>query len=103
MDATGIPQQFQIYNNFPNPFNMTTSIRFDIPETEANTNIVTISIFSVLGTKITDLYHGPLSPGRYQVQWDGKNDSDNDMASGLYILSLQSPSFFSSKKMILLR
>jgi PKD repeat protein len=98
-----IPQQFMLYDNFPNPFNMTTSIRFDIPDIETGNNIISISIYNIQGKKVNGLYSGPLSPGGYQLQWDGKNDAGNDMASGLYILSLQSPSFFSSKKMILLR
>lgn len=103
MDLEEVPQQFMLYDNFPNPFNITTSIRFDIPETGANNNIVAISIYDILGEKINDLYRGPLLPGRYQLQWNGKNDTGSEMASGLYILSLQSPSFISSKKMILLR
>ena len=103
MDLVEVPRKFMLYDNFPNPFNMTTSIRFDIPETEANNNIVTISVYDILGKKINDMYRGPLLPGRYQLQWNGKNDTGSDMASGLYILLLQSPSFFSSKKMILLR
>jgi hypothetical protein len=103
IDMTEIPKQFMLSNNFPNPFNSSTSIYFDIPETKANENIVNIYIFNVLGKKVRELYRGPLSPGRYHLQWDGKNDINNDMASGLYILSLQSPSFYFSKKMILLR
>jgi len=103
IDITEIPLQYMLYDNFPNPFNSSTSIYFDIPETEANKNIVNITIFNVLGKKVRELYRGPLSPGRYHLQWDGKNETDNDMASGLYILSLQSPSFYFSKKMILLR
>ena len=103
VDAIAIPNQFKLYNNFPNPFNASTSIRFDIPDTQTDQNPFAISIYDISGRKVTDLYQGSLTPGQYQVKWNGKNEADLDMASGLYILSLQSPSYFSSKKMILLR
>jgi PKD repeat protein len=98
-----IPQQYMLYDNFPNPFNMTTSIQIDIPDNDFSNEIISINIFNVLGKKVSQLYHGPLSAGKYRLHWDGKNDSGNDMASGLYILSFQSQSYISSKKMILIR
>jgi hypothetical protein len=103
MDLSDLPNQFLLYDNYPNPFNSTTSIPIDIPETETTNNRVILSIFNVLGKKVIELYRGPLSPGRYKLQWDGKTEQGNDMASGLYILSLQSPFYLSSIKMILLR
>jgi hypothetical protein len=103
VDYGEIPKHYMLYDNFPNPFNMTTSINIDIPDTQSRDELIVISIFNVLGKKIKDLYRGPLSSGRYRMQWDGKNEAGTDMASGLYILSFQSQTYYSSKKMILLR
>jgi PKD repeat protein len=103
VDYGVIPQHFMLHDNYPNPFNMTTSIHIDIPDNDFNNEIININIYNLLGKKVSELYRGPLSPGKYRLHWDGKNHSGNDMASGLYILSFQSQSYFSSKKMILLR
>jgi len=103
VDDMIVPDQYKLYNNSPNPFNSGTSIKFDIPDNRFNQNHITIQVFDVSGKKVTELFHGLLNPGRYQIKWNGKNDADMDMASGLYILSLRSISYSSSKKMILLR
>jgi PKD repeat protein len=98
-----IPQQFLLHNNFPNPFNTSTSIQIDIPDNALTDESIALSIYTILGEKVQDLYRGPLSPGSYRLQWNGKNEAGSDMASGLYILVFQSRSYFSSKKMMLLR
>ena len=103
VDGITVPNQYRLYNNFPNPFNSGTSIQFDIPEEQYGQNSVTITVFDISGRKVSEIFKGSLNPGKYQIRWNGNNDSDREMASGLYIFSLQSPSYFLSKKMILLR
>jgi PKD repeat protein len=103
MNIDDIPEKFMIHNNYPNPFNSSTSILVDIPEIQNSNPHVNINIYNILGTRVRQLYQGPLLPGRYQLQWDSKNDTGNELASGVYILSLQSTSFAASKKMILMR
>jgi flagellar hook assembly protein FlgD len=103
VDVDVIPQQFMLHDNFPNPFNNNTSIDIDIPANTFTSEIISINVYNLLGKNVSELYKGPLSPGKYRLHWDGKNNSGNDMASGLYILSFQSNSYISSKKMILLR
>jgi len=103
IDITVIPDKFMLHNNFPNPFNSTTSVHIDIPDLQTGDSFITLSVFNVLGEQIRDLHRGPLTPGRYLLQWDGKNDLGSNMASGLYILILKSSSYSSTKKMILLQ
>jgi hypothetical protein len=103
IDDMRIPDHYKLYNNFPNPFNSGTSIQFDVPDEQAGQNAITIAVFDIAGRKVSEIFNGSLNPGKYQIRWNGKNESDMDMASGLYILSLHSQSYFSSKKMILLR
>jgi PKD repeat protein len=103
LDAGSVPLQFKLHDNYPNPFNNQTTINIDIPDSELNQEIVSINVYNVLGKNVSELYRGPLSPGKYQLFWDGKNSVGDDLASGLYIISLHSISYVSSKKMILLR
>jgi hypothetical protein len=63
--AVEIPKEFALYQNFPNPFNPITELRFDIP----SISIVTIKIYNVLGQEITSLVDGPMTPGRYGFKW----------------------------------
>ncbi len=103
VDAETVPNQYKLYNNFPNPFNASTSIRFDIPDGINNQNRFFITVYDLSGRIINRLFDGTLNPGTYQIHWTGKNEADMDMASGLYVLVLRSSVYFSSKKMILLR
>jgi hypothetical protein len=103
IESAEIPQNYMLHDNFPNPFNASTSIRIDIPDNSLADESIALSIYTILGKKVNDLYRGPLSPGSYRLLWNGKNEAGSDMASGLYILVFQSRSYFSSKKMMLLR
>ncbi len=94
-----IPEKFELYNNFPNPFNPTTTIRFDLPE---NTH-VKITVYDILGKKVTELINSEQEAGRQQVLWNGKNSAGLTTASGVYIYRIETPKFNSVKKMILLR
>ena len=94
-----IPEKFELYNNYPNPFNPTTTIRFDLPE-----NIhVKITLYDILGKKVVELLNSEQEAGRRQVFWNGKNSAGLTTASGVYIYRLETPKFNSVKKMILIK
>jgi len=88
------PTQFALGQNFPNPFNPSTTIRFAIPSTE----FVTLKIFDLLGREISTLVHDRVSPGEYSVAWNAAG-----RASGVYYYKLETASAVLVKKMILLR
>jgi hypothetical protein len=88
------PADFALAQNFPNPFNPSTTIRFDIPSAE----FVTLKVFDVLGREIATLIQDRVSAGEYSVQWDAAS-----YASGVYYYKLEMANAVLVKKMILLR
>jgi len=102
-DILTYPTSFHLKQNFPNPFNPTTKIPFDIPELEEDITIIKINIFNHLGQKVKTLYNGPLSAGTYELEWSGLDDSDRKMPSGVYIYHLYSTEYTASRKMILVK
>jgi subtilisin family serine protease len=90
---------FALYQNYPNPFNGSTIIRYNIPEESP----VTLAVYSVLGEKVRVLVDGMQSDNPYSVVWDGKNSNGHQLPSGVYFVSLSTPHYTSTKKIILLR
>ncbi|MBN2366938.1 MAG: T9SS type A sorting domain-containing protein, partial [Calditrichaeota bacterium] len=97
--AYGYPRVFRLYPNFPNPFNNTTTIRFETP-----VNIkVKINIYNVLGQEIRSYTLFPQERDIQTVVWDGRNQSGQPVSSGIYIYRIQAEEFSASHKMILIR
>ena len=94
-----LPTTFAISQNYPNPFNPTTSIKYQLPQTAD----VTITIYNLLGQKVRTLVNDKKEPGYYEVEWNGLNDHDVQVATGLYIYRIKAADFVSSKKMLLLK
>ncbi len=90
----GIPQQFALAQNFPNPFNPGTTIRFELPEA-ANVNL---SVFNLLGEKVAEVLNRELPAGTHQTTWEAGN-----LPGGVYFYQLQTPKFTATRKMILLK
>ena len=100
IEETGImPLQFALHQNYPNPFNPETIIRFDI----ADKTDLSISVYNILGEKITTLIKGSLETGTYHVQWNGVSDQGKTLPSGMYFYELNSPLFHSVKKLVLVK
>jgi len=97
------PKHYTLYNNYPNPFNSSTMIQFDIPEQTQGDVKTEINLYDILGRRIVQLYNGSLPTGRYRVNWDGKDRDGNMVPSGIYIYSMFSQHYTCSKKMILVR
>ena len=94
-----VPHSFFLEQNYPNPFNPITNIRYSLFQA-GNINI---TIFNELGEKIKTLVNDKQLKGKYQVQWDGKNEAGNYVASGIYICRLKTGTFIQMRKMVLLR
>ena len=88
-----LPQNFQLSQNFPNPFNPETTIRFDIKERCS----VRLNVFDVQGRQVATIANGAYLPGSYEVTFDG-----SDLPSGIYFYRLQAGQFTEVRKMILL-
>ena len=98
-DIVGIPASFKVHQNYPNPFNPTTEINFDIPKA---TN-VTISIYNVLGQKVTTLVDSHFEAGYYNAVWNATNDFGSSVASGIYIYKVQTNKNVDVKRMVYLK
>ncbi len=83
---------YYLYNNYPNPFNPTTTIRFDLPKS----SFVTLKIFDTLGREITTLINEKRPAGEYTVEWNGKG-----LPSGIYLYCLKAGEFTETRKLIL--
>lgn len=91
---------FRLAQNFPNPFNPFTTIRFYVEQSGQ----VDLTIFNVLGQKVRRLRNGNLQAGQHQVIWNGHDDSGRQVASGIYFYRLvQKDGRAVTRKMILLR
>ncbi len=94
-----VPNKFSLAQNYPNPFNPSTVINFSIPYA-AN---IELSIFNILGEKVKTLVSGEILPGSYNVNWNGTNDFNQQLTSGIYFYRLKTSNFIQTKKMILIR
>ena len=88
------PTEYILYQNFPNPFNPTTTIKYQIPEM----SFVSLKVYDVLGNEIVTLINEEKPIGSYEVEFDGRG-----LSSGIYFYKLQAGSFVETKKMILLK
>lgn len=98
-NATAIPSEFALHQNTPNPFNPTTKLSYDM----AQPGDVKISVFNVLGQNVIDLVDGYRDAGRYEVIWDGKDNTGAQVASGVYFYRISTGQFSDTKKMLLLK
>ncbi|MDZ7262584.1 MAG: T9SS type A sorting domain-containing protein [candidate division KSB1 bacterium] len=90
---------FQLFQNFPNPFNATTNIIFSIPSSTE----VSLTIFDLEGRGVKKLLaEQMLSPGTYRVPWDSTDETGKRVASGVYLYQLKAGNFTETRKMILL-
>ena len=102
-----IPLITKLNQNYPNPFNPTTTINYSLKENGK----VSLNIYNIKGQKVKQLVSnsacqlsaGQLSAGQHSVIWNGKDDNNKSVASGIYFYKLKTDNFEKTKKMILLR
>jgi hypothetical protein len=90
--ATEVPHQTQLLGSYPNPFNPSTTIRFDIAEP----TFVSLKVFDVLGQEVATLTNEMLQPGSYSKLLDA-----NTLSSGVYLYRMQAGRFSETRKIIL--
>lgn len=96
---TAPPTQFALHPNYPNPFNPTTVIAYELPRAET----VKITIFDELGQEVIQLHHGPQAAGRYQLVWNARNRKGQRVSSGIYFCKMQCPDFVKTVEMSLVK
>jgi len=83
--TAGVPEAFRLHGNWPNPFNASTTIAFDV----SGTVPVRLVVYDVLGRRVRTLYSGELlTAGHYRTSWNGRDDEGRPAASGVYLYQL---------------
>lgn len=94
-----LPETYSLSQNFPNPFNPETAIAYDLPKS----CYVQLTIYNVLGQKVKTIINQHQDAGCKMVYWNGKDDKGNKVASGVYFYKIETPHYFETRKMILMR
>ncbi|MDA3814597.1 MAG: T9SS type A sorting domain-containing protein [Candidatus Cloacimonetes bacterium] len=87
-------------NNYPNPFNPTTTISFSVTQTSS---FVTLSVYNIKGQKIKTLISDQLSAGQHSVVWDGRDSNNKQVSSGIYFYKFSNEKKSLHKKMLLMK
>jgi len=92
--SSEIPTEFKLFSNYPNPFNSSTSVKFQVPSLK----FIKLVVFDLLGREVKTLVNEVLRPGTYNVSFDA-----GDLPSGIYFYQMRSNDFSETKKLILLK
>lgn len=91
--------KFSSFSNYPNPFNPSTTIEYSLKDD----SIIEIKIFDNFGRLVRSLFKGQSTSGTHNLAWDGRDDNDKQLSSGLYYYQIKSETFSSANKMLLLK
>jgi len=94
-----LPHAFNLYNNYPNPFNPVTTICYDLPEDA----LVNITIYDIMGRIVRTLINSQQNAGFKSIQWNATNDAGSPLSAGLYLYKIQADNFVQTRKMVLLK
>ncbi|MFC1511893.1 FlgD immunoglobulin-like domain containing protein [Candidatus Latescibacterota bacterium] len=95
-DAADVPGEFALSKNFPNPFNPSTTINYDIA---GNGGHVSLVIYNMTGQKVRTLVNEAKAPGYYSVMWNGADDAGSTVSSGIYLYKIDCGDFSRIEKM----
>lgn len=98
-EHVNIPDNTILLGNNPNPFNPVTTISYQLPE-DCD---VELTIYNIKGQLVKTLVNEIKPPGEHSIIWNGRDDSDKSVSSGIYFYKLKSDNFEKTRKMILLK
>ena len=98
-DDITAPTDFALHDNYPNPFNPTTQIRFDMPIM----GDVRLTIYNMLGQKVKEYQMNGLPVGYHTLTWNATNNLGDPVSAGIYFYQLQTKTFTKTKRMVLLK
>jgi hypothetical protein len=94
-----LPSQFGLSQNYPNPFNPATTIKFNL----SRESDVRLEIFNIMGQRVITLINGRMSAAKHSIQWNGKDASGYEAATGIYFYRINSGDFVETRKMLLMK
>jgi hypothetical protein len=92
-------QVFKLFQNFPNPFNPTTTISYQLPAS----NDVELTIYNLLGQQVRSLVKERKPAGFYEVEWDGRDETGKNASSGIYFYRLQAGKYVRTRRLLLIK
>ncbi len=96
---TPIVKKTELFENYPNPFNPTTTIKFSLKES----GNVTLRIYSIDGRLVKTLVNNMMPSGEFSVRWDGKDDNNIPVPSGNYLYKIEAPNYVKTLKALLIK
>jgi len=96
----GLPNTTKLHSNYPNPFNPSTTISFSVTQ---NSDFVKLEIFNVKGQKVKTLFNGSAEEGLHTVTWNGEDENNDPVSSGIYFYKLKTGEQEISRKMLLMK
>jgi hypothetical protein len=96
---TELPTEYSLSQNYPNPFNLETVISYSLERRSD----VRLSVYNILGRRVSVLVDRPQAAGTYRVFWDGRASTGEVVASGVYFYRLEADHFVRTRKMVLLK
>jgi len=94
-----VPEKFTLHQNFPNPFNPVTTLRYDLPEQSH----VTLTVYDMLGKDIIRLVNTTQKAGFKSVRWNATDNMGRPVSAGVYVYHIEAGEFVQTKKMVLLK
>jgi hypothetical protein len=98
-----LPTRYRLYPAFPNPFNPSTRLRFDIPDNEGTSVKASLVIYNTLGQIVKTIYRGYSETGSYDFQWFGDSEKGDIVPNGIYYVVLRTEKYQQSRKLILMK
>ncbi|MBN1348586.1 S8 family serine peptidase [candidate division KSB1 bacterium] len=99
VDSDNLPDEYCLFANYPNPFNNSTIIRFGLPAF----GHVSLDMYNIMGQKIRTLVNENKAAGIHSIEWDGRDDAERPVGSGVYIFKLYTGAFFGARKLLLMK
>jgi hypothetical protein len=96
---TGIPSNFELFDNYPNPFNPSTIIKAALPAAQH----VSLKVYNINGELVTTLVNGTLNAGYHRFEWNGTNSAGQRVSSGIYFYQISAGELYQVKKMMLIK
>jgi len=98
-EGEGVPVEFALHENYPNPFNPTTTLRFDLPEVSD----ITLIIYNMLGQRVRTFNMNDTPAGFHSIKWNATNDYGEQVGAGVYLYQLRANHYLETRKMVLLK
>jgi len=99
VEAAVLPQAFVLFQNFPNPFNASTAVKYQLPEASE----VRLNVYNLLGQEVRRLVDGRVKAGTHSALWDSRDSLGREVGSGVYLVRMQAGDFVEVRKMALIR